>query len=599
MLASVTLPALFATTAFVAGVGGMVVTVWLVPRRFALSSIVLWAGLMALVAAAVLAGSRDPELDPAWSGRLAVAALTLLAAAGILLVVDLRARDRLLRVSSGDAETLRRDIDRLNGINVRLEDEVRESRRAARNSSDQRSAPSSVIEATLARHRKALDTSAAQLRKLRAVFDGALDGLALLERESLRMVDSNPALQRATGYDAKELSQRSLLDLLGGDAARPGKTDLQRCARERRPLGVLLVRKDGTEVPVDLVLGVIAEGDEAQLLASVRDASARNTVENDQDKTEQTLRSRIRSLEAEHADQDERLRNLEQANRRLAEISDRKDHFVSAVSHELRTPLTSIRSFAEILIKHGDEEPEVRAEFLDIIHKESERLTRLVNNVLDLARIEAGATKLLHSEFDARTVAEDAVSSMKGTAAARGVTVVAYVGHFELVMRADRDRVQQVLMNLVSNAIKFSPEGSEIDVRVEAGDLPGRIRFVVTDRGRGIPPEDIDRVFDRFHRVDAEPGAAGTGLGLAICREIVQLHGGRVWAESELGHGSTFRAEFPGVEEARSRTPGAGDSTTGALPTLSSRDAVPAGSDSRGRSDGWSTTGTLPPLGLR
>jgi signal transduction histidine kinase len=393
--------------------------------------------------------------------------------------------------------------------------------------------------------------------------------------------------------------------------AGPGKADLQRCAREKRTLAVTLLRKEGQEVPVELTISVAGEGDDAQLLVCLRDVSDRSTVEHDQRALEQQLKDRLRILEAAQAETEEQVRKLEQANRRLAEISDRKDHYVSSVSHELRTPLTSIRSFAEILLKHGDTEPGTRREFVEIIHKESERLTRLVNNVLDLARIEAGATKLLLSEFDARVVAADAVASMQGTAAERGVRVTAVLGDDTRPIRADRDRVQQVLMNLVSNAIKFSASGSAVELRVEPGELPGRVRFAVADHGKGIPAEDLDRVFDRFHRVDDEPGTAGTGLGLAICREIADLHGGRVWVESVAGEGSTFRIELPGVEEMRARRGGSsepstaslprlgGEPSTASLPRLGSREAVSVTGEVGAKRDGWSTTGSLPPLGKR
>jgi PAS domain S-box-containing protein len=610
VLAEVSLPAGFATGAFAAGLAGIVLTAWLVPRRWAASSFVLWGGLMCLLGAGLLGVGSDPA-DGTASGLLAIGALGALTVAGVLLVLDLRARDRQIRKASADAEVFRRDIDRLNGINVRLEDEVREVRQKVRSEGEQRAGSGLVLEQTLSKQRKALDTATLQLRRQRAIFEGAVEGMALLERETLRMAETNPSLARISGLDAKELAEKSVLDLFAAGPARPGKADLQRCAREKRTLAVTLLRKEGQEVPVELTISVAGEGDDAQLLVCLRDVSDRSTVEHDQRALEQQLKDRLRILEAAQAETEEQVRKLEQANRRLAEISDRKDHYVSSVSHELRTPLTSIRSFAEILLKHGDTEPGTRREFVEIIHKESERLTRLVNNVLDLARIEAGATKLLLSEFDARVVAADAVASMQGTAAERGVRVTAVLGDDTRPIRADRDRVQQVLMNLVSNAIKFSASGSAVELRVEPGELPGRVRFAVADHGKGIPAEDLDRVFDRFHRVDDEPGTAGTGLGLAICREIADLHGGRVWVESVAGEGSTFRIELPGVEEMRARRGGSsepstaslprlgGEPSTASLPRLGSREAVSVTGEVGAKRDGWSTTGSLPPLGKR
>lgn len=603
MFLAVTLPGPFATLAFAAGVLGMAATVWLAPRRWALSSLALWIGFTCLLGTGVLGVGQSAESQ--WAGLLATGALAALCAGGVLLILDLRARDRQARVATAETEGLRREVERMTGINVRFEDEIRELRRKARAGEEARLGSGMVMEATLARQRKALDTAASQARRHRAVFDGAVEGMALLERETLRLGDVNAALQRLTGLDAKALGERSLLDILADVPGRPGRADLQRHARERRPIAVVLGGDGKRETLCEMTVTAVGEGEDTQLLAVIRDTSDRQAIERDQEEQVRILRERIRAVETANADLEAQNRNLEQANGRLAEISDRKDHYLSSVSHELRTPLTSIRSFSEILLKHGESEPTVRQEFLEIIHKESERLTRLVNNVLDLARIEAGATKLILSEFDACIVATDAIASMQGLAAEAGVRVVAHPGDVVRTLRADRDRVQQVLMNLVGNAIKFSPEGAEVTLTVDRGDREGRVRFSVRDHGRGIPPEDMERVFDRFHRVDDEPGIAGTGLGLSICREIVTMHGGKIWVESTMGEGSIFQVEMPGVEEARQRglglAPASGILPPAAplpdvLPRLGAREPQSAPS-ARGARDPWSTTGTLPPLG--
>ena len=608
MLAFVSLPESFSTLAFAAGLAGMICTAFLAPRRWALSSLALWLGFTTLVAAGVLGvGKETPvpaelaDKDAYWSGVLALAGMVTLAAGGIACVLDLRARERQIRLAGADGETLRRDIDRLNGINVRLEDEIQDLRRKARSGEDQRSGPGAVLEATLARHRKAVDTATQQARKHRAVFDGAVEGMALLERETLRLVDVNPGLARISGYDAKELGEKTLLDLFSTTSSAPGKSDLQRSARERRAMTVVLARKDGQETPAELTIGVVGDADDAQLLVVVRDTTDRTTVEQDHEAHVRALRDRVRALEDENAAVDGRYRSLEQANRRLMDMSERKDHFLASVSHELRTPLTSIRSFSEILLKHDDSEPEVHREFLEIIHKESERLTRMVNNVLDLARIEAGAAKLAVSEFDARSVVEDAVASMQGMAADHHVRVRAVPGAVEQTLRADRDRVQQLLINLVSNAVKFSPEDTDVEVCVEPADGTGRVRLSVVDHGRGIPETDLERVFDRFERIEDESGAAGAGLGLSICREIMTMHGGKLWVESDVGSGSRFHAEFPGVEQMRMRlgSVAGGHSAEDVLPPLGEREPPPPAAPNRPNRDDWSTTGTLPPLGLR
>lgn len=608
MNSSVSLPAIFATLAFLTGVGGAVATVWLAPRRWSPAALALWLGYTLLVAAGVLAVGEGGRSDGAWAGNLALAAVVSLALGGILSVVDLRSRERRANAVSSETEAFRRDIDRLNGINVRLEDEAQDLRRRARAGDEQRTGSSVAMEATLTRQRKALEAANAQVRRQRAVFDCAVEGMAILERETLRLMEVNPSLARITGLDAPTLATKTVMDLLPSGAGQPGRADLQRCAREGRALTVVVRRGDTQEIPVELTIAVIGEGEDARLLAVLRDTSDRHVVERDHEDAVRGLRDRVRSLEEAVTQAADQNSNLEQANRRLIELADRKDHYLSSVSHELRTPLTSIRSFSEILIKHGETEPSIRREFLDIIHKESERLTRLVNNVLDLARIEAGAAKLIVSEFDARTVAADAASSVQGLSSERKVRVDVRAGDAPRAIRADRDRVQQLLVNLLGNAIKFSSDGTEVTLEVGCGDRPDRIRFTVRDRGRGIPPGDLERVFERFQRVEDEAGAAGTGLGLSICREIVTMHGGRIWAESsgDAGTGSVFHAEFPGVEESRIRNlrgaPTAGSEPVAAapaLPALGAREQIVQGPSIRRAKDEFSTTGSLPPLGRR
>ncbi|MCE9634359.1 MAG: PAS domain-containing sensor histidine kinase [Planctomycetes bacterium] len=604
MNSTVSLPDVFATLAFLTGVGGGVVTAWLAPRRWSPATLGLWLGYTLLVASGVLAVGETGAAERPWAGPLASAAVVALALGGVFSVLDLRAREKRSRMAHADAETLRRDIDRLNGINVRLEDEAQDLRRRARAGDEQRSGSGVALEATLTRQRRALEAASAQGRRHRAVFDGAVEGMALLERETLRLIEVNPSLVRITGCDAKDLATKTVMDLLAAGPGQPGRSDLQRCAREGRALSVCVRRGESNEVPIEMTIAVVGEGEDARLLAVLRDTSDRHVVERDHEDAVRGLRDRVRRLEEAATQAADQNSNLEQANRRLTEIADRKDHYLSSVSHELRTPLTSIRSFSEILIKHGETEPAIRREFLDIIHKESERLTRLVNNVLDLARIEAGAAKLIVSEFDARGVADDAASSVQGLATERKVRVSVRPGDAARPLRADRDRIQQLLVNLLGNAIKFSDDGSEVVLEVGAGDRPDRIRYTVRDHGRGIPAADLERVFERFQRVDDGGGAGGTGLGLSICREIVTMHGGRIWAESgdDGGVGSVFHAEFPGVEESRGRNnmrpaPATTTPTAAPLPALGGRESFAASSQIRRPKDEFSTTGSLPPLG--
>jgi signal transduction histidine kinase len=247
--------------------------------------------------------------------------------------------------------------------------------------------------------------------------------------------------------------------------------------------------------------------------------------------------------ELEHA-----TRDLQAANRRLQELDRMKDDFVSTVTHELRTPLTSIRAFSEILHDHEDIDPAERHRFLGLIIKESERLTRLINQVLDLAKLESGHADWQTTELDVNEIVADAVSATSQVFKARGVDVQVMPGPRVAPVLADRDRVMQVMLNLLSNAVKFSPEGAgRVEVRVSEDDA--NVRIDVRDNGVGISREHQGVIFEKFRQVGdtLTEKPAGTGLGLAICRQIVGHFGGVLSVESEPGRGSVFTFTLPRI----------------------------------------------------
>jgi Na+/proline symporter/nitrogen-specific signal transduction histidine kinase len=239
-------------------------------------------------------------------------------------------------------------------------------------------------------------------------------------------------------------------------------------------------------------------------------------------------------------------RELRAANERLRELDRMKDEFVSTVSHELRTPLTSIRSFSEILHDNPELTAEQRREFLAIVIKESERLTRLINDVLDLSKIEAGRMEWHFAEIDPIGLARDAAEAARGLCDERGVTLRLDLPAQAPALRTDPDRLTQVLLNLLSNAAKFSPRGRgevTLALRVQAGGLT----YEVTDNGPGIAEADHAAIFERFRQAGDQLTAKpeGTGLGLPICRQILDHLGGRITVESRPGAGATFRVHLP------------------------------------------------------
>lgn len=228
------------------------------------------------------------------------------------------------------------------------------------------------------------------------------------------------------------------------------------------------------------------------------------------------------------------------------EVDRLKNEFVSTVSHELRTPLTSIRG-AIGLLEGGmaGELPAEAHELVRIATNNCDRLIRLVNDILDLEKMEAGRLELKVTRLEANDLVEAALSGLAGFAELAGVTLERVPGP-PLLLEGDRDRLIQVLTNLVANAVKFSPRGGTVEVRVDAS-APGRARLSVRDQGPGIPAHQLPRLFGRFQQLDSSDSRAkgGTGLGLAISKALVEQHGGTIWAESEVGRGATFHFELP------------------------------------------------------
>ena len=237
---------------------------------------------------------------------------------------------------------------------------------------------------------------------------------------------------------------------------------------------------------------------------------------------------------------------LREANERLKELDRLKDEFVSTVTHELRTPLTSIRAFTEILLDDPDVELAQRRNFLGIITKETERLTRLINQVLDLAKIESGKAEWVDSAVDMREVVSDTLAAMGQLFRERNIAVEARLPENVSPVTADLDRMIQVMLNLLSNAAKFCDAANG---RVEVGlsERDGCVRVDVRDNGRGIAPKDQGEIFGKFHQVGGVliDKPRGSGLGLHISRQIVEHFGGRMWVESDIGRGACFSFVLP------------------------------------------------------
>ena len=361
------------------------------------------------------------------------------------------------------------------------------------------------------------------------------------------------ALQRsATTKDLLRLAQR----ILGAERSREIFRDYAR--RQGR--------EDDLPAPDPPLIAYV----ERQLASSVGAASARSlvsgivkgeTISLDAligllDETQQAIRT-SRALERKSQELQETATQLRAANAQLKALDKMKDEFLSRVSHELRTPMTSIRSFAEILSDMSDQDQQLDSEqaghFLKIIHKESERLTRLLDEILDLSRMESGEATLRRDRLDAARIAAAAVETMEGLAKQSGVDLQVDLAQDAIWVVGDEDRLKQVFVNLLSNAIKYHRQPDENDqakatsprkVWVTQGKAPhGRVELRFCDNGPGIPESDRDKIFSKFARAGTEKAGvalSGSGLGLPISRQIMQHLGGQLRLDQTGPGGSVF-----------------------------------------------------------
>jgi PAS domain S-box-containing protein len=216
---------------------------------------------------------------------------------------------------------------------------------------------------------------------------------------------------------------------------------------------------------------------------------------------------------------------------------------ISNISHELRTPLHSIEGFTQLMLEGEATGPETQKKFLTIIDKQSARLRKLIDNLLDVSRLESGRFSIQKQRLSIKKTIYEAIEGLRSLASEKGMAINEDIPAELPEVEGDEERLTQVIVNLISNAIKFSPDGTGVTVKAEANDA--ELLAHVTDHGIGIPEQAMPHLFERFYRAKDSASIGGTGLGLYISKEIVEAHGGRMWAESKVGEGSTFSFSLP------------------------------------------------------
>lgn len=384
------------------------------------------------------------------------------------------------------------------------------------------------------------------------------EGLMIIEDRRFRFV--NDAVCAMTGRDEGELlSWPSFINIFSvEDRGRIMDNHRRRLAGEQFSpcYETAFEHKCGNRIEVEISVAFLRTTHRSGVVITVRDITQRKRAQEEISRKNRDLQLLSASLEEKVK---KRTMELERANRELIRLNQVKSDFISIVSHELRTPLTSIKSFAEILLDDGErQEAAVRRRYLSIINSESDRLARLISDVLDLQKIDAGKMIWNDELLDLAEIAAAVVELFAGAYREKGIALSLSIEDERTITYAEADKIHQVFSNLLSNALKFCDSGG-VQLSLQRGPtIDGaspQIQICVADTGIGIPPEESGRIFERFYQVDdsQKRKQGGTGLGLSICKDIIEHYGGSITVESVLGQGSNFIFTLPAVEQPRKK----------------------------------------------
>ncbi len=376
--------------------------------------------------------------------------------------------------------------------------------------------------------------------RFRDLLEAAPDAIFEVDRDGA-IVLLNVAAEKMFGYQREELLGQ-LIEMLVPEPARERHYQHRERYNERpttRPMGtgmeLFAIRKDKTQFPVEISLSPIRSTHGTRVIAIVRDITARKEAEAQMKATQQQFATKLAVTNEQ----------LELRNREVERANRLKSEFLASMSHELRTPLHTVIGFADLLAEElkGPLNSDQKR-FVGHIQRDSRHVLDLINDILDVSKIEAGRLDLHPELFKAADAISEAVTGLKPIAKGKGLLLLEDLDR-KLNISADPVRFKQIIYNLVSNAIKFTSEGGTITV--ECSERSDEAFFAVADTGIGIPAAEQQAIFDKFFQLASTTRGVreGTGLGLAITKNIIELHGGRIWVDSKPGEGSRFQFVLP------------------------------------------------------
>jgi len=383
--------------------------------------------------------------------------------------------------------------------------------------------------------------------RYRKLLEAAPDGIVEVD-SSGRIVLVNPQAERMFGYRREELLGHSV-EMLMPDRFRgrhPAHRERYRSQPKMRPMGSGLdlraVRADGTEFAVDINLSPFEGETSGSVVCVIRDVTDRKLAEEQIKALNFSLEQRTRELALMNSELEIRNREVEKANRL-------KSNFLATMSHELRTPLNAIVGVADLLERQtAGPLTQKQERFVRHVKESSRHLLALIDDILDISKIEAGHLDLKFESFPLSVAADEVLSALRPLAAAKDIRLTTDIS-FDLLVYADHVRVKQMLYNLLSNGIKFTPANGGVRLVATANETVAHISVI--DTGIGIPSDEHEAIFETFHRrvSPTQEASEGTGLGLSITKLLVEQHGGKIWVESQPDEGSEFHVTLPSTRE--------------------------------------------------